>query len=368
MIEQNFNEASEGFQPDWVSPTGDTIADLLEEKGWSQAEFAERIGYTHKHISQLINGKATVTEDAAIKLERVLGSSARFWLARETQYRESIARAEALDALRTQVHWLKQLPLTDMIKFGWIKSYKDKGQQVAECLSFFGVASVETWQKHYADPVAAFKASDTFKKDGAAVSAWLRAGERGADNIMCKPFVKTAFKQVLHDLRKLSNEPDPRKFVPELQKACADVGVAVVLEPAPKGCPVSGATRWLSPNKALLMLSLRHKTNDHLWFAFFHEAAHLLLHGKKMLFIEVTGLKDKHEHEANCFARDWLIPHDLANQLLSLDKTYAAVETFAKKAGIPPAIVVGRMQNEKLIGWNMLNKCKVHYKWTHSTI
>ncbi|MFN8491179.1 MAG: hypothetical protein U0350_26520 [Caldilineaceae bacterium] len=29
---------------------------------------------------------------------------------------------------------------------------------------------------------------------------------------------------------------------------------------------VCGATRWLTPNKALLQLSLRYKTNDHLWF------------------------------------------------------------------------------------------------------
>lgn len=347
-------EQAAGFQPDWVSPPGNTIDDLLDEKGWSQAEFAQRCGYTTKHVSQLINGKATITEDTAIKLERVLGSSARFWMTREVQYRESVAREQEFDSLKANVAWLKQLPLVDMVKFGWVRKFSHKGQQVAECLKFFGVASVEAWQKRYAEPIAAFKASNKFEKDGAAVSAWLRQGERNAGDIACAPFDKALFRKLLQELRDLTNEPNPEKFVPVLVQACAKAGVSVVLAPTPKGCPVSGATRWLSPDKALLMLSLRHKTNDHLWFAFFHEAAHLLLHGKKMVFLEVKGLDDEHEQEADKFAKDWLIRPGKAKQLSFIDKTYA---------GVAPAIIVGRMQNEGYIPWNYLNKCKVHYHW-----
>lgn len=361
MIDQN-----PGFQPDWVSPPGDTIDDLLDEQGWSQAEFAQRCGYTTKHVSQLINGKASITEDTAIKLERVLGSSARFWMTREAQYRESVARQLGFDALKEKAEWLKQLPLADMVKFGWVKKFSLKGEQVAECLKFFGVASVEAWEKRYAEPIAAFKASNKFKKDGAAVSAWLREGERRAADIRCDSFNKPAFRQALIKLRALTNEPDPKKFIPILVQTCADVGVAVVLTPSPKGCPINGATRWLSPDKALLMLSLRHKTNDHLWFAFFHEAAHLLLHGKKMIFLEVKGLDDEHEKEADQFAKDWLLSPKMAEQLPFLRQTYAAVEQFANEAGVAPAIVVGRMQNEGLIDWRFLNKVKVRYKWNHA--
>jgi len=68
------------FAPDWVSPPGDTIADVLEERGWTQAELARRLGYTEKHVSRLINGKAVITEDTASRLECVLGSTAGFWL------------------------------------------------------------------------------------------------------------------------------------------------------------------------------------------------------------------------------------------------------------------------------------------------
>lgn len=75
-----------------MSPPGDTIRDILEEKNWTQAKFADRAGYTTKHVSQFIQGKAVITEDAALRLEPVFGGSAELWLSREAKYREAIKR------------------------------------------------------------------------------------------------------------------------------------------------------------------------------------------------------------------------------------------------------------------------------------
>ncbi len=81
------------FEPKWLlPPPGDTIRDILEEKNWTQAKFADRAGYTTKHVSQLVQGKAVITEEAALRLEQVLGGSADFWLSREAKYREDIKR------------------------------------------------------------------------------------------------------------------------------------------------------------------------------------------------------------------------------------------------------------------------------------
>ena len=88
-------EVLQTFTPDWISPPGDTIADLIEESGWNQVDLAKRLGFTTKHVSLLINGKASITEETAIKLESVLGGSTSFWLSREAQYRAKIAEQEA---------------------------------------------------------------------------------------------------------------------------------------------------------------------------------------------------------------------------------------------------------------------------------
>ena len=340
------------------------MTDILEERGWRQSELAERTGYTEKHVSLLINGKASITEDTALKLERVVGSTASFWLAREAQYREALARIEEERALEKEGAWLKQLPLKHMLHYKWIRRLGTTGAQVSECLRFFEVASVKAWETSYKEPVAAFRSSKRYVIDPAPTAAWLRQGERCAKRIECAPYDKSAFKAALTEIRKLTNDVAPDVFIPKLVDLCAKTGVAVVVEPAPKGCPVSGAAKWLSPTKALLMLSLRHKSNDHLWFSFFHEAGHLLLHGKKMMFIDVVGmLTNEQEDEANRFARDVLIPPNLGMRLPNLSPHESDVLEFAKQAGIAPGIVVGRMQNEELLGWNQLNHLKRRYRW-----
>lgn len=352
------------FEPNWVSPPGETIADLLEERAWTQVEFAERTGFTTKHISLLINGKAPISEETALKLERVLGSTARFWLNREAHYRECLARADEAQSLHKYTEWLDDLPLKEMIRHGWVRPCRDGTAQVAECLKFFGVASVDAWKRRYAEPVAAFRSSKKFLKDAGSVAAWLRQGERIAERVECRPFDKHACRDAAEALRRLTNEADPNVFVPKLSSVCAEFGIAVVFEPAPSGCPVSGAAQWLSTDKALLMLSLRHKSNDHLWFSFFHEMGHLILHGKKMLFIDAEDrLDDEHEEEADKFASDLLIPPKFAAQLQFVARTEAAVAEFATKLGIPPGIVVGRMQREGWLPWTHLNKLKQRYRW-----
>ncbi len=104
---------------------------------------------------------------------------------------------------------------------------------------------------------------------------------------------------------------------------------------------VSGATRWIKPDKALIQLSLRYKTNDHLWFTFFHEAGHILKHGKRDVFIDLEdGEEDRHEAEANAFAADMLIPPDAWRTFIET-RDYRAkdgIRAFAAEIGIAPGL------------------------------
>lgn len=352
------------FKPSWISPPGDTLGDLLEARGWSQTEFAERTGFTRKHINDLIKGRAAITADTASRLSRVLGSTVEFWLTREANYRAALERQSTLDGLKAHIAWLSSLPVAWMIKQGWLKGAATKAETVDACLRFFGVASVEAWQHCYANPLTAYRAAHTAERRPGAVAAWLRRAELEADALRCAPYDERAFRALLPSLRALTREPDPKRFVPRVQALCASVGVAVVFVPTPPNCPVSGATRWLSPYKALLVLSLRYKSDDQLWFSFFHEVGHLLLHGKKLIFIEgCDGLDEDQEAEADRFARDLLIPAAAARRLPSLC-TAEAIEAEARALDIAPGIVLGRMQREGLHPWRtFLARLKVHYAW-----
>lgn len=348
------------FKPDWIVPPGETIADVLEEKGLSQAEFAQRMEYTTKHVNQLIQGKASITEDTAIRLERVLGSTVNFWLNREAHYREAIARKEDLLGLNGKINWLAQLPIKEMLKWGWVKRCTEKSQLVAECLKFFGVASVEAYIARYTAPLAVFRASRIDDESKGALTAWLRQGERLAMENPCQSFHKEGFLTALKEIRSLTCSEDPSVFIPKLIEICAQVGVAVAVVPAPKGCKVSGATRWLNADKALLLLSNRHKTNDQFWFSFFHEAGHLLLHGKKLMFIDIEGHFDEQmEKEADAFAAKQLIPLENTSELLQIKPDETVIKDFARKVGIGAGIVVGRLQREGILKWEQFNSLKV---------
>jgi len=352
--------------PDWVSPPGHTILDILEERGWSQAELAERMGYTRKHINLLIKGVAGITEETALKLERVLGSTAGFWLNREAQYREMLARQAELGDLKPLVPWLSELPIADMVRFGWIERFSKKELMVAACLQFFGVATVKAWRERYASLSVAYRASSSLEKKNGAVAAWIRYGEIQAETQHVAPFRREELRRLVPELRTLTCENDPGVFLPKIETALGAVGVMVVIAPTPKGCPVSGITKWINPERALVMLSFRHKSNDHFWFTLFHELAHLLLHGKKLLFLEGwdDGLNPEQEAEADAWASSTLIPPGKVKALGSLGDNRSEIIDFAQSIGIAPGIVVGRLQKEGLVPWaSMLNHLKIRYEW-----
>lgn len=56
------------------------LKDYLEPLGITQLAFAERIGVTPARLNEIIKGKRAITPDTALRLERVLGTSAGSWL------------------------------------------------------------------------------------------------------------------------------------------------------------------------------------------------------------------------------------------------------------------------------------------------
>src|ERR1035438_1866226 len=82
------------YKPDIVSAPGETLEEILESRAMSQAELADRTGRPKKTINEIEKGKAAITAETAIQLEKVLGIPASFWIAREQNYRESLRSEE----------------------------------------------------------------------------------------------------------------------------------------------------------------------------------------------------------------------------------------------------------------------------------
>lgn len=365
-------ESATRFAPDWASPPGDTIADLLEERGWSQQELAQRLDYSEKHVSQLINGKVPLTEDAAARLASVLGAPVGFWLKREAQYREQLANLDWKKRFAGWQGWLEELPVAEMMKLGWIDKRrldaKSKPAIVEQCLSFFGVASPDGWRGRYGGLQLQFRRSRPDQCNLGAIAAWLRMGEIAAEKHTGPRYNEARFREALREMRSLT-VLQPEQFEPRLNELFRESGVIFELVPAIPRSYVSGVARWLDVDRPLLQLSLFGKTNDKFWFTLFHETAHILLHGKSRKSKESVFLDDParqtsssvQEREANDWAGNWLIPPQYKWDLTQLNGRTAVVD-FARRLGIHPGIVVGRLQHDGIIQPSWMNNLKDSFR------
>jgi HTH-type transcriptional regulator/antitoxin HigA len=361
MVRELRNE----YEPDVVSAPGETLAEILRDREMSQAELAKRTGRTPKLVNEIVKGKARITPESAIELERVLSVPSSFWNNRQARFDAYVARVEASKALRASVSWAKQFPYKKMSNLGWVPETSDKMTRLQNLLSFFGVANEAAWKETWGDIKVAYRKSVARAADEFALAAWLRRGEVLAQGVQCSPYDRDKFLSCLNDVRKLTVLA-ASEFQKRLVSVCADCGVvAAFVRELPK--TASGATRWLSSNKALIQLSLRYKTDDQLWFTFFHEAAHILFHPKKRVFIEGGPTDEKEEREANAFAAEILIPRERYKQFTSIHhgKPFSKLEigAFAESLHIAPGIVVGRLQHDGLLPQSHCNELKRKLRW-----
>lgn len=337
------------YVPDVVSPPGETLADALEERGMTQADLADRTGRPRKTINEIVKGKASITADTALQLESVLGIPASFWTNRQRAYDEYLARRNRRRTLTGGIRWLREIPFKEIIRRGFARKATDETEQVSECLRFFGVASVDQWEKVYREPAAHFRKSSHFAHDVGATAAWLREGELQAQKAPAATFDRDAFREALKVARGFTQLSEPAAFVPTVQQLCGPCGVVVLFIPEYPGSKVGGATRWLTPDKALIQLTARLGRADIMWFNFFHEAGHVLLHNKKDVFLEgIDPRKGDDEKEADNFARNLLIPASTYEAFVAAgDFSERAVRGLASMVGVAAGTVVGRLQRDE---------------------
>ncbi|WP_062805997.1 HigA family addiction module antitoxin [Enterococcus pernyi] len=349
---------------------GETLKEVAEELGLSHKDLAERLGITPKTISKIVNGTAPITPETALNLERVLGISSNFWNQLELNYREKLTEIEAEAKLKDEIEILREyVPYKEIANAGFVPKTRDPKEKVENTLNYFGFSSLKIFIESINDNqllAGAYRIKEVEKVNKLALMAWIRAGEIAAQEIEAEVFSKEKLKKSLPELRNLTLQSDPSIFIPELQRICASFGVKVVFVPEVKGSKVCGLTRWLTPKpQAIIQLSLRYKSNDNLWFTFFHELGHILKHNKVPFYTASNEYADSiEEQEANEFSANTLIPKDSYNDFIEQGRfTKTSICNFADMVSIHPGIVLGRLQKEKHVQWNKYNELKARYSW-----
>ena len=351
------NDSPTVYEPQSVAHPGEIVVDYLEFNGWSQRELARRSGLTPKTISEICSGKAPISPTTALAFEKVLQRPAHFWLNLQRCFDEAEARKQVATKYQSWQEWARRFPVGDMVRSNFIDSSATKEARVETLLKFFGVSSPDIWQTTWSGTQVSYRQTRKFEKSEEAISAWVRATEIVARDLNVGDYNEGRLKEIIPELRRQTSKPAPQ-CIDAVQQLCASAGVAVVWVPELPNTRISGCTRWLSERRALIGLTLRYHFDDQIWFTFFHELGHVLLHRKRHMFVldnadidlgdnVVDPEMQRSEEEANRFAADTLIPPEKLADFIRLRQfTNESIRRFSEDLCVGPGIVVGRLQFE----------------------
>lgn len=350
MIPQNEFILDIAFHP------GETLAEKLEEINMGPKEFAIRTGKPEKTINAVLKGESAITSDMAILFEDVLQIPARFWLKQQYEYDEYIARQKRQSVIELAKDWAAAFPYAEMAKLGWIIPTRKVEEKVAHLFKYFGVSSSDAWEEYFYKQQlkVSFRISLYNTKKPHALSAWIRQGELQASKINAPSFDKKMLLAQLPKIKALmATHPDD--FFQQLQELCLLAGVKVIYTPCIKKAPISGATRWINEHPVVQMTG-RYNQNDRFWFTFFHELGHILLHGKKEIFLEDIEYSDydkQKEKEADEFAIKWTFSEEEEKEVSKNEVlTETDIVKYAAKFNTHPAIIIGRLQKKEIIHYS----------------
>lgn len=362
------------FEPNWASPPGDTISRLAAAGNVPIYELAERIGFEEDVFAGIMEGRVQICSEIADALSAELGASRQFWSERYNQFVADKARITNSAPTQSLSTWGQSFPARALRELGWLPK-GSRGERLSEdILRFFGCDSINGWNERYSAGIGqvAFRTSFAFEADEMVTLAWLRVGETQSEDLPLANFSANEFKKRLPELKGLCALKRPDIFFPKLQQACAEYGVGLVSSKAPKGCRASGAT-WTNTNgNPIILVSFRYLSEDHFWFTFFHEAAHVVLHGTDHISVDGSDPSplgaSKCEDEADAFAQDILVPANLRDEMLNAIPTRPHTRKIARKAGVTPGIIVGQLQKAGVLQPHQFNELKRRYRWNGDTL
>lgn len=343
------------------------IAEIIEDMGVTQAEFAVRMGTTSKTLSQLVNGQANISNDLAQKLSTMLGTSIDFWLNLQSAFDEKIIEINKAKTMDEQAEIVEVIDYSYFVKLVNLPAAKSVREKIANLCSFFRIADLRILKQ--SDFLVNFRTGIATVEDKNIINsrAWLQTALNVAAEIETAPFNAEKLKAYIPEIRAMTIQ-DPEVFLPRLRKIFSDCGVAFVLLPYLKNAGINGAVKWINQDRVVLAMNDRRLNADTFWFSLFHEIKHVLQQKTKTVFVssskqEMKAMDEKLEEEADIFAQNTLIPiRDYRQFAPSKYTSDAEIIAFAKKIGIHPGVVAGRLQHDHIIAPNRCSNLKQQYK------
>ncbi|MGV8145463.1 MAG: ImmA/IrrE family metallo-endopeptidase [Alkaliphilus sp.] len=332
--------------------TGEILRDYINANDISQKGLSKRLGCSEKYLSNLMNGKARMTEDIAVRLESVFeGVKAIFWMNIEAEYRIALTRENAIVVPENIDEIAKKYRFSNVFKgLNWTRE-----KQYREMLKLLSVENLMQATKKLESLNVSFMEDGGNKE---AILVWLslckEKTELEADIPLEIEFDKDMIIEAIPKFKKIIYSENYTQVIKNIKRMLNKLGVIFICEEALPGSKVRGATINYKGIPAIY-ISTRLKYLDVIWFALFHELGHLIndYDGGEIISLgddEVYGSSDAREVNANQFAREALIIEEDYNEFKIKEyiQEYDILK-FAKKQKVSPGVVVGFMQHDRLM-------------------
>jgi HTH-type transcriptional regulator / antitoxin HigA len=332
-------------------PVGQILGAEIEERGWTQADFAAVLGRPTQFVSEIITGKKEITRESAAQIGAALGTTPEYWLNLQDAYLLSEQAKDAatqgeLDKVRRRARLNKLAPISTLIKRGIIQG-RTVEEQEAELKELFELNDIDD------EPgfVLAARRSNKSKELSAAQMTWVACVRREA---RARPAAATLSKKRLADLAaqlpQFLAAPEKFRDLPELLAAA---GIRLVYVEALPGAKIDGCA-FVLDGQPVIGLSGRGKRMDKILCTLLHELAHLVLGHVSPQEIIVEEV-EQHAHgsarekAANDLAGSWILPQPLPFTRERINQAW--ITRVAKERGIAPIVVIGQLQNLKRLDW-----------------
>lgn len=324
---------------------GDHVRQLMQERGWTQAELAYVMGVAGSTVNQIVNSKSPITSENAKLLGAAFDRPAEEFADLQTKW--SLKNAPEPDAeVKARATAQSNYPLRAMAKRGWIKGIEENGSSHNELCRFFGVNSLES--------VASLRHAAKKTTEGELTGeqlVWLYRVRKIASEMMTPAYNKAKFEEAIDAFASLRDDPTAVRLVPRLLE---QAGVRFVVVEALPGSKIDGVCLWLDKNTPVIGLSLRFDRIDNFWFVLRHECAHVLHgHGKDAAILDYDMEGDpensvnEEERIADSEAANFCVADDKINSFYLRKRPFFAereVVAFALRNNVHPGLVVGQLQ------------------------
>ena len=355
-----------GISRDLIIHPGETIADVLEERGITQSELASSAGVSPAYVSNVIAGKKGISANFARGLEYAIGVPKSFWLNLQANYEAELLEANELQTITEEERIVRE-DLKEIVKYfrerGMMPSRENKDDSILSLRKILQISNLVNLNEII--PGGAFRMSGNLSVNRNVLGAWIRLCQilENSQNVSTK-FEVEHINELIGKIKNVMCQKNV-DFQNHLKTVLGEYGIDFSVVKNFRGAPVQGYIFRRSDGVYQMVLTIRGAFADIFWFSLFHELGHIVNGdiGKSIKFIDDGSDVDK-ETAADLFARDRLLsPESYASFIQKGDFTFEAICSYARTQNVMPYIVIGRLQKEKYLDYHQYSNYKLRYKW-----